>query len=194
MPKIDDYRSIVGEDEINELYLLAERLKGKAVQNINSTSVGGGVAEILSRMVPLLRELGVDYKWDVIKGDEKFFSITKNIHNAMHGVNIEIKDDDWKHFLEVNRQNAEEVDLSGDVVIIHDPQPIALIEKRSDFPEEMGLEVPYRHHGSPDRCPEFFKTFYSKVRSGSLLCAVICKKGSEHQKDAHFSFHRSFER
>ena len=71
MPKIDDYRSIVGEDEINELYLLAERLKGKAVQNINSTSVGGGVAEILSRMVPLLRELGVDYKWDVIKGDRQ---------------------------------------------------------------------------------------------------------------------------
>jgi trehalose synthase len=132
MPKIDDYRSIVGEDEINELYLLAERLNGKAVQNINSTSVGGGVAEILTRMVPLLRELGVEYKWDVIKGDEKFFSVTKNIHNAMHGVNIEIKDDDWKHFLEVNRQNAEEVDLSGDVMIIHDPQPIALIEKRSD--------------------------------------------------------------
>ncbi len=138
MPKIDDYRSIVAEDEINELYLLAERLKGKTVQNINSTSVGGGVAEILSRMVPLLRELGVDYKWGVIKGDEKFFSITKNIHNAMHGVDTEIKDEDWKHFLEVNRQNAEEVDLSGDVVIIHDPQPIALIEKRNDFPRKNG--------------------------------------------------------
>lgn len=130
MSKIDDYRAIVGDDEIDELYLFAERLKGKSVQNINSTSVGGGVAEILSRMIPLLRNLGIDAHWDVIKGDEKFFAITKNMHNALHGVPIDLTEDDWKYFLEVNRNNAEDMDLFGDIMYIHDPQPIALVEKK----------------------------------------------------------------
>jgi trehalose synthase len=130
MSRVDDYRSIVGNDEVDELYLLAERLKGKAVQNVNSTAIGGGVAEILSRMIPLLRDLGVDAHWDVIKGNEKFFTVTKNMHNALHGLNIDISKSDLDYFLEVNRQNAEELDLFGDIIFIHDPQPIGLIEKR----------------------------------------------------------------
>ena len=130
MPRIDDYRTIVGNDEVDELYLLAERLKGKAVQNINSTSVGGGVAEILSRMIPLLRDLGVDAHWDVIKGDEKFFTVTKDMHNALHGLNVDISKQDLDYFLKINRQNSEELDLFGDIIFIHDPQPIGLIEKR----------------------------------------------------------------
>ena len=69
MFSVDDYRSIVGDDEVEELYILAKRLEGKSVRNINSTAVGGGVAEILSRMIPLLKDLGVDAHWDVIKGD-----------------------------------------------------------------------------------------------------------------------------
>lgn len=130
MSRVDDYRAIVGDDEVDELYLLAERLKGKAVQNINSTAIGGGVAEILSRMIPLLRDLGVDAHWDVIKGNEKFFTVTKNMHNALHGLNVDISKSDLDYFLEVNRQNAEELDLFGDIIFIHDPQPIGLIEKR----------------------------------------------------------------
>jgi len=113
MSRVDDYRTIVGDDEVDELYLLAERLKGKAVQNINSTAIGGGVAEILSRMIPLLRDLGVDAHWDVIKGNEKFFTVTKNMHNALHGLNVDISKSDLDYFLEVNRQNAEELDLFG---------------------------------------------------------------------------------
>jgi len=128
--RVDDYRAIVGDEEVDELYLLAERLKGKSVQNINSTATGGGVAEILSRMVPLLRELGVDAGWDVIKGNEKFFTVTKKMHNALHGLNVEVSKDDLEYFLEVNRQNQEEMDLFGDIVFIHDPQPIGLVEKR----------------------------------------------------------------
>lgn len=130
MSRVDDYRAIVGDEEVDELYLLAERLKGKSVQNINSTATGGGVAEILSRMLPLLRELGVDAHWDVIKGNEKFFTVTKKMHNALHGLNVEVSKDDLDYFLEVNRQNQEEMDLFGDIVFIHDPQPIGLVEKR----------------------------------------------------------------
>ena len=130
MSRVDDYRAIVGDEEVDELYLLAERLKGKSVQNINSTATGGGVAEILSRMVPLLRDLGIDAHWDVIKGNEKFFTVTKEMHNALHGLNVEVSKDDLEYFLEVNRQNQEEMDLFGDIVFIHDPQPIGLVEKR----------------------------------------------------------------
>jgi trehalose synthase len=130
--RIDDYKAIVGENEIDDLQMLADRLKGKSVQNINSTAVGGGVAEILTRMVPLLKELGVDASWDVIKGNERFFTITKSIHNALHGMNREVTEKDWKYFLEVNRGNAEELDLFADIVFIHDPQPVALVEKKKD--------------------------------------------------------------
>jgi trehalose synthase len=132
MPNLDDYASIVGRDVIDELRFLAEKLKGKTITNVNSTSVGGGVAEILTRMVPLLRELRVDARWDVIKGNDKFFRVTKDIHNALQGVDVEIAEDKWNYFLEVNRQNAEDIDLTSDIIVIHDPQPIALVEKKRD--------------------------------------------------------------
>ena len=75
--KIEKYETIIGKEIIDELYILAERLGGKSIQNISSTSVGGGVAEILTRMIPLMKSLGLDIRWDVIKGNEKFFEITK---------------------------------------------------------------------------------------------------------------------
>lgn len=90
MSRIDEYIPIVGKSNIEELYFLAERLKGKVIQNINSTGVGGGVAEILTRMLPLLKNLGINTKWDVIKGNERFFNITKKIHNALHGMDVDI--------------------------------------------------------------------------------------------------------
>lgn len=142
MPGINDYAPIVGPSVISELYLLSQRLAGKTVQNVNSTSVGGGVAEILTRMVPLLRELGMDAKWDVIKGNDKFFNITKKIHNALHGANVVLTSEDWEYFLEVNRGNADEIDFYGDIVFVHDPQPIALVEKK----ERVGGKWVWRGH------------------------------------------------
>lgn len=132
MATINDYASIVGQATIDELHLLAKRLEGKEVQNINSTAVGGGVAEILTRMVPLLNQLGVRARWDVIKGDEKFFATTKKIHNGLHGVPVDISDEEYDWFLEVNRKNAGEMNF-GDIVFVHDPQPVALIERRGDI-------------------------------------------------------------
>ena len=102
------------------------------MQNINSTAVGGGVAEILTRMVPLMKQLGVEVTWDVIKGNERFFSITKKLHNALHGVRVDITHDELDQFLAVDRENAEVMSFS-DIVVVHDPQPIALIEKRTSI-------------------------------------------------------------
>ena len=125
---IEDYAPLVGSGTIDELRLLAGRLRGKTIQNINSTAVGGGVAEILSRMVPLLKQLGVEAVWDVIKGDEKFFVTTKKIHNGLHGVPVEISAAEYEYFLEVNRENAAQLRF-GDIVYVHDPQPVALVER-----------------------------------------------------------------
>ncbi len=77
MPKLNDYEPIVGSNVIEELGFLAGKLSGITIQNINSTAVGGGVAEILIRMIPLMQELGLDARWDVIKGGEKFFKVSK---------------------------------------------------------------------------------------------------------------------
>ena len=131
MAKIEEYISLVGQAVIDDLRLLGERLKGKVIQHINSTPVGGGVAEILNRMVPLLRELEVDAKWDVIKGGEQFFEVTKKFHNALHGRVEEITKRDFEVFMETSQQNIEGVDTYGDIVFIHDPQPIALIKKKA---------------------------------------------------------------
>jgi trehalose synthase len=133
MLKISDYAPIVGENTIDELKLIAHGLNGKIMQHVNSTPVGGGVAEILTRMIPLLNDLGVNAKWDVIKGDERFFNITKNLHNALHGVAVDFTKDDFDYFLDVNRQNADSMDLYGDMIFIHDPQPIGLIEKKNSI-------------------------------------------------------------
>ncbi|MDP2940101.1 MAG: glycosyl transferase family 1, partial [Candidatus Omnitrophota bacterium] len=95
MANIEEYIPIVGQPIIDDLKLLAEKLKGKIIQHINSTAVGGGIAEILSRMVPLLKELGVDTRWDVIKGGEQFFEVTKKFHNALHGKPEEITQCDF---------------------------------------------------------------------------------------------------
>lgn len=131
MAKIEDYIPIVGESIINDLKLIAQKLKGKAIQHINSTSVGGGVAEILSRMVPLLKELGVDARWDLIKGGDQFFEVTKKFHNALHGKPEDLTQRDLDIFLETGRHNAEEINTDADIVFIHDPQPITLVNKKT---------------------------------------------------------------
>jgi len=139
---IKEYSAIVGESVVDELFLLADKLKGKLIQNVNSTAVGGGVAEILARMVPLLKQLGVDARWDVIKGDEKFFLITKKIHNALHGVDVTFSDEEFDFFKQVNADNAADMQVYGDVVFIHDSQPIGLIEKK----KEIGRKWIWRCH------------------------------------------------
>ncbi|KPK99218.1 MAG: glycosyl transferase family 1 [Omnitrophica WOR_2 bacterium SM23_72] len=132
MAKIDEYVPIVGESIINDMKLLAERLQGKVIQHVNSTAVGGGVAEILNRMVPLLRELGVDTRWDLIKGGVQFFEVTKKFHNVLHGRKETVTQSDFDVFNETSQSNIEEFQLNGDIIFVHDPQPIALIKKKAD--------------------------------------------------------------
>jgi trehalose synthase len=128
---LDRYASVVGPEVIEELVRVAHAVRHLRVQHVNSTSVGGGVAEILTRMVPLLRELGVDTRWDVIKGDREFFNVTKAIHNGLHGTPTELTDDMTAAFVRTTEMNLGEFDPWGDVIFIHDPQPAGLVAARS---------------------------------------------------------------
>jgi trehalose synthase len=176
MANIKDYSSIVGQAVIDELFLLADKLKGKVIQNVNSTAVGGGVAEILSRMINLLRQLGVDARWDVIKGDEKFFNITKKMHNALHGVDVEVSLKELMYFQEVNRQNAKEMDLCGDILFIHDPQPIALVEQK----ETLGKKWVWRCHidftTPKEEVMAFLKLYIEKYDSAVFSAPAFARK------------------
>ena len=131
MPGLEHYRSVVGGNTLEELFLLAKPLAGKSVSHINSTAVGGGVAEILSRMVPLMCELGLEARWEVIKGGEDFYAVTKKFHNALHGDPQEVTPHDYQVYEQTLEDNLLQLQLSDDFVFCHDPQPLALVKKRS---------------------------------------------------------------
>ncbi len=132
MTELDAYAPYVGQATIDELRVLGGRMHGRSIQHVNSTAVGGGVAEILSRLVPLTRELGIDVHWDVIKGGEDFFALTKRLHNGLHGDACTITPEDHAVFRETTEENLRTLPLGQDVVFIHDPQPVALIERMTN--------------------------------------------------------------
>lgn len=133
MAGLEEYRPIVGEGVVAELRLLGERLSGRSILNVNSTRVGGGVAEILNRLIPLLQEVGVDARWDVIRGTQEFFDLTKRLHNALHGKHDIFSAQDREIFNHATEQNLASLDLGADIVFIHDPQPAGLIRAKRDL-------------------------------------------------------------
>ncbi len=129
-PKLADYAPIIGNAELDELRLLAQALRGKTAKMVNSTAVGGGVAEMLNRLVPLLSELEVPTSWEVITGGNDFFEITKAFHNALHGGDYRLTPEIQQIFLGYNEQNRQRMQFNEDMIVIHDPQPVALIHAR----------------------------------------------------------------
>jgi len=125
--KIKDYAKIIRPQNFDEIMLLAEKATGKHVKMVNATAMGGGVAEILTRVVPLFNELGIKTKWEVIKGSGEYFGVTKAFHNALHGNKTEISDQMLNIYNETTAANLSEMSFDEDVVIIHDPQPAGLI-------------------------------------------------------------------
>ncbi len=129
---LDDYAPIVGREEVADLRALASRLGGRTVQMINSTAVGGGVAEILGRLVPLLQDLGIAVRWDVMTGGNDFFGVTKAFHNALHGTPYEEHEQDRDIFLACSEANRRRLVFDADFTVVHDLQPLALINARAD--------------------------------------------------------------
>lgn len=131
---LDAYTSILGKAEIDELRALAKPLRGRSVQMINSTAVGGGVAEILNRLVPLAEDLDLKIRWDVMTGGHDFFEVTKSFHNALHGAIYEPSARDLEIFLAYNEQNRSRLSFDSEFTVVHDPQPAALIDARKNLP------------------------------------------------------------
>jgi len=127
---LENYAEVVGTGEIEELRALAKPLRGRSIEMINSTAVGGGVAEILNRLVPLAEELDLSIRWDVMRGGEEFFDVTKSFHNALHGEPYQVRPRDFEIFLSYNEQNRATLPLDAEFMVIHDPQPAALIDGR----------------------------------------------------------------
>ena len=127
---LDDYRTLLGQGEIDELRVLAKPLRGRSIEMINSTAVGGGVAEILNRLLPLAEELELNMRWEVMTGGEDFYGVTKAFHNALHGAPYHADPKDFEIFLACNERNRARLPLDAEFMIIHDPQPVALIDGR----------------------------------------------------------------
>ena len=128
MITLDDYAPIVGEEVVGQLHRLAEHLQGRRFVHINSTAVGGGVAEILSWAVPLMNQLGLQTTWEVIMGDPAFFEVTKAFHNGLQGFKVHLTPAMLEHYRQINLENARRFSWEADVVLVHDPQPACLIE------------------------------------------------------------------
>ncbi|MFB0514397.1 MAG: glycosyltransferase [Candidatus Bathyarchaeia archaeon] len=122
------YKSTVGEKQVEHIQSLAEEISGRSVVHVNSTSFGGGVAEILHRLVSLMQDVGLDAQWKVIKGTTEFFNATKTIHNALQGMRKPLTEELKSTYLQQNEANASQMNLDYDHVVIHDQQPLALID------------------------------------------------------------------
>ena len=123
---LEDYRCIVGDGLIDEIHLLAKRLKGTRLLHVNATASGGGVAELLNSLVPLERDCGLEVEWRVLCMHEGLFKTTKNFHNALQGAQFTLTPATKQVYLERNQHCADMLASGYDIVIIHDPQPAAL--------------------------------------------------------------------
>lgn len=121
-----DYTHIVGREMVEHIRELAEPLKGQRVLHLSATAFGGGVAEILYTLVPLMKDVGLRAEWQVIYGREEFFNATKLMHNALQGNPQDLTPDEWAVWRQYNQMNARQLPRGWDHVIIHDPQPAAI--------------------------------------------------------------------
>jgi trehalose synthase len=128
---LEAYENIAGNSVIRQLRLLGDILKGIRVVNVNSTAEGGGVAEILAWMIPLMQDLGIDAQWKVLRGTPEFFGVTKSIHNGLQGKPVSLTKGDWDVYRDVNADNLNdmrEILEEAEIVVIHDPQPAPLLQ------------------------------------------------------------------
>ena len=132
--ELDHYGEVVGDEVVASIRDAAEPLRDARVLHVNATAYGGGVAELLATHVPLLRSVGVEAEWQVLHGSDEFFSITKQVHNALQGADIEWNAAMQRGYLERMLDNALLLEDGWDFVVVHDPQPLALLHFLRDHP------------------------------------------------------------
>jgi trehalose synthase len=136
LPKsLEDYRPIIGDEQTDEIYRLAEPFRGARVLHINATAFGGGVAELLNAMIPLMNDVGLLAEWQVMHGADEFYQVSKALHNSLQGMQIDWKPEMWDIWRRYNLLNAELLEGQYDYVIVHDPQPAGILH----YLQESGL-------------------------------------------------------
>lgn len=128
MKRIEDYRGIVSDEILGDLYRRASKLRDKHVVHLNSTAAGGGVAEMLYTLIPLMNDVGLDAGWRVLVGSDDFFGVTKKFHNGLQGEKIRLTEQKKRLYIQANESFAQYTHISKhDAVIVHDPQPLPII-------------------------------------------------------------------
>jgi len=127
MIRLEDFRHIVPDERLAEIYTRARKLYGKHIVHVNATYQGGGVAEILYSLVQLMNDVGIDAGWRILHGSQEFFEITKSFHNALQGAKLHLTEKKKKAYLQINNNFSKFTHLHHDCVIVHDPQPLSLI-------------------------------------------------------------------
>src|SRR5881394_831023 len=123
-----DYATIATRGLMDEIRRLAEPLAGKRVVHLSATAFGGGVAEINYTLIPLMQDAGLDVEWRIIRGAEEFYNVTKTIHNALQGNPQGLDEEQREIFRRYQELNAEEFENDYDFVVVHDPQPVGLVD------------------------------------------------------------------
>src|SRR2546421_1556806 len=129
---LGDYATIATRGLMDEIRRLAEPLAGRRVVHLSATAFGGGVAEINYTLVPLMRDAGLDVEWRIIQGDNEFFDVTKTIHNALQGNPEGLTPEQEEIYVRYQQLNARQFEDDYDFVVIHDPQPLGMIESFTD--------------------------------------------------------------
>ena len=177
-----DYTHLAGRPLIQEIRELAEPLQGLRVLHLSATAFGGGVAEILYTLIPLMNDVGIDAQWEVMLGREEFYNVTKRLHNALQGNPDSLSDEEWKIFERYNAMNATEISGDWDVIIVHDPQPVAV---RQHVPEKARTWI-WRCHidlstPNPDAI-DHMVPFVKRLRRVGLARAGLRAAGPERRR------------
>ena len=128
MYRLEDYRNIVPDSVLYSIYKKARLLYGTRILHINSTYQGGGVAVLLDSLVPLLNEVGTETGWRILHGNPNFFTITKRFHNTLQGQHSQFTLNDKALYRKISEDFSVFTHINHDLVIIHDPQPLPLIQ------------------------------------------------------------------
>ncbi len=128
MLRLEDFRHIVPDETLAEIYAKARRLYRKHIVHLNATYQGGGVAEILYSLVLLMNDVGIDAGWRILHGSQEFFEVTKSFHNALQGAKLNLSQRKKRIYLQVNENFSKFSHLDHDCIIIHDPQPLSIIQ------------------------------------------------------------------
>jgi trehalose synthase len=161
MLSLESFRHIVPDETLAEIYARARGLYGKHIVHLNATYQGGGVAEILYSLVLLMNDVGINAGWRILHGSQEFFEITKSFHNALQGAELNLSERKKRVYLQVNDNFSKFTHLDHDCVIIHDPQPLALIRsyrKRQPWIWRCHIDLTDPHKGLWD----FLKSFLLK--------------------------------